>query len=167
MGFLYSYLTRVPCASPLRSVRKKINSPVCFTFTSTHERRVIHQRHMRHLRRIPARGWQAVCAPCAVQWSLSASFPPHCVCLSGLSYDKRRKRWPFMDTADSEQCRHIHTFTHTMCESHTHTHTLSAQLGEMKMLWWELWSQGVMLSESRDAVLNFVYCRLHSLYIDI
>lgn len=53
MGFLYSYLTRVPCASPLRSVLKKKKKKCAVCFTSTVERPGIHQQLARALRRLP------------------------------------------------------------------------------------------------------------------
>lgn len=84
-GFLYSYLTRVPCASPLRSVPK--NPPVWIA--STHERPAIYQRLLRTIRRIPVgAGHQSAQTAQYIRGSPDASFCHK----SGLSYDRLRKK---------------------------------------------------------------------------
>lgn len=95
MGFLYSYLTRVPCASPLRSVLKKKKSAVCFT--STGERPGIHQRLARALRTLPKGADRE--STLSAQRGEEESTATLCL---GLSYDYLRK-WFFTQTAISKR----------------------------------------------------------------
>lgn len=74
-GFLYSYLTRVPCASPLRSVPK---NPV--RFTSTYGWLRIHETLSRTLRSASG-GGTTVCAVYVKLWRKNWRFLSARLCL--------------------------------------------------------------------------------------